>query len=218
VRRGRVSSSGLKWEDVDLENGVVKVRRTLTGHKGRLLFGEPKTKRSRRTVRLTEAAVKALKERLTRQMEHLGDLYEDQGLVFATERGTLINPTNRRNRSFAPLLRKASLPAIRFHDLRHRCATLLLSRNVNPKIVSEMLGRATVAMTLDTYSHTSLICRRVRFSGTGGDAAVAGCSKRPRTISGASYCSSHCSCKSPLFLGGRCWDRTSDLCRVKAVR
>jgi integrase len=147
---------GLKWEDVDLENSLIRVRRTLIRNRGRLLLGEPKTKRSRRTVRLTEAAVQALKEYLARQieqMERLGDLYEDQGLIFATQRGTLVNPTNLRKRSFAPLLEKAGLLPIRSHDLRHTCATLLLSRNVNPKIVSEMLGLATIAITLDTYSH-----------------------------------------------------------------
>src|SRR5215212_1984825 len=147
---------GLKWEDVDLGEDILRVRRTLIRNKGRLLLGEPKTKRSRRTVRLTEAAVEALKRHLSQQMEQierLGDLYEDQGLVFATQRGTLVNPTNLRRRSFAPLLEKAGLPTIRFHDLRHTCATLLLSRNVNPKIVSEMLGHATVSITLDTYSH-----------------------------------------------------------------
>lgn len=147
---------GLKWEDVDLENGLVRVRHTLTRHTGRLRLGEPKTKRSRRTVRLTESAVEVLKEHYARQMEQmarLGDLYEDQGLVFTSEKGTLMNPTNLRERSFAPLLKKAGLPAIRFHDLRHTCATLLLSRNVNPKIVSEMLGHASIAITLDTYSH-----------------------------------------------------------------
>jgi integrase len=147
---------GLKWEDADLEDGVVQVRRTLARHKGRLVLGEPKTKRSRRTLRLTEAAVKALEGHLARQRmqrDLLGELYEYQGLVFATQKGTLMNPTNLRKRSFEPLLEKAGLPAIRFHDLRHTCATLLLSRNVNPKIVSEMLGHATIAITLDTYSH-----------------------------------------------------------------
>jgi integrase len=107
-------------------------------------------------VRLTEAAVEALKRHLAQQMEQierLGDLYEDHGLVFATQRGTLVNSTNLRKRSFAPLLAKAKLPMIRFHDLRHTCATLLLSRNVNPKIVSEMLGHSSIAITLDTYSH-----------------------------------------------------------------
>jgi integrase len=148
---------GLKWEDVDLEEDVVRVRRTLTRHKARLILGEPKTKRSCRTVRrLSETAVEALSTHLARQrqqMECLGGYYEDQGLVFATQKGTLVNPTNLRKRSFEPLLEKASLPSIRFHDLRHTCATLLLSSNVNPKIVSEMLGHATIAITLDTYSH-----------------------------------------------------------------
>ena len=147
---------GLKWEDVDLKNGLIRVRRTLTRYRGRLLLSEPKTKRSRRTVRLTKPAVDALREHLARQMvqmESLGDLYGDQGLVFATQKGTLVNPSNLRKRSFAPLLKKARLPSTRFHDLRHTCATLLLARNVNPKIVSEMLGHATIAITLDTYSH-----------------------------------------------------------------
>jgi integrase len=147
---------GLKWEDVDLENGLVWVRRTLTRSGGRLLLGEPKTRKSRRTVRLTDAAVKALRVHLRRQLdevERLGDLYEDRGLVFATQSETLLHPSNLRNRSFAPLLKKAALPTIRFHDLRHTCATLLLGRNVNPKVVSEMLGHATIAITLDTYSH-----------------------------------------------------------------
>ncbi len=124
--------------------------------KARLLLGGPKTKRSRRTVRLSETGVEALEKHLARQVgekEHLGGLYKDQGLVFATQRGTLVNPTNLRKRSFAPLLEEACLPAMRFHDLRHTCATLLLSRNVNPKIVSEMLGHASIAITLDTYSH-----------------------------------------------------------------
>jgi integrase len=147
---------GLKWEDVDLENGVVRVRRTLTRNRGRLLLGEPKTKRSRRTVRLTQTTMKALEAHRACQKEEeeiLGDLYKCQNLVFTTGRGTPVNPSNLRQRSFAPLLKKAGLPSIRLHDLRHTCATLLLSKNINPKIVSEMLGHATVAITLDTYSH-----------------------------------------------------------------
>jgi integrase len=127
---------GLKWGDVDLGEGLLRVKRALTRRKGRLFLGEPKTKRSRRTVRLTDAAVDSLRDHLTRQLEHMeriGDLYEDHGLVFATEKGTLVNPTNLRKRSFGPLLKKAGLPTIRFHDLRHTCATLLLASNVNPK-------------------------------------------------------------------------------------
>jgi integrase len=87
-------------------------------------------------------------------MEHLGSLYKPGGLVFANETGGIVNPSNLRNRSFARVLERAKLPSnTRFHDLRHTCATLLLSRNVNPKIASEMLGHANIAITLDTYSH-----------------------------------------------------------------
>ena len=81
-------------------------------------------------------------------------LWQDQGLVFASEAGTLINPTNLRKWHFASLLKRAELPAdIRFHDLRHTCATLLLGKGVHPKFVQELLGHANIGFTLDTYSH-----------------------------------------------------------------
>ena len=87
-------------------------------------------------------------------MERLSSFYKPGGLVFVNEIGGIVNPSNLRNRSFARILMRAGLSAdTRFHDLRHTCATLLLSRNVNPKIVSEMLGHANIAITLDTYSH-----------------------------------------------------------------
>jgi integrase len=154
MRQGELLA--LKWRDVDLENATVSVRRTLTKSGGRLLLGEPKTKKSRRTINLTEAAARALRQHLACQIEHmqrLGDLYRDEGLVFASEVGTPINPSNLRRRSLAALLKRAELPRIRFHDLRHTCATLLLSRNVHPKYVQELLGHANIAITLDTYSH-----------------------------------------------------------------
>ncbi len=86
-------------------------------------------------------------------MQRHGDLYQDQGLVFASEAGTLINPSKLRRRSFAPLLKRAGLPPVRFHDLRHTCATLLFERGVHPKYVQELLEHANIAITLDTYSH-----------------------------------------------------------------
>ena len=107
-------------------------------------------------LRLTEGAVEALREHLTRQleeMERVGSLYRPAGLVFANEVGGIINPSNLRNRSLKALLKRAGLPPIRFHDLRHTCATLMFSQNVNPKVASEMLGHSTIAITLDTYSH-----------------------------------------------------------------
>jgi integrase len=146
----------LKWEDADLEGGRVRVRRTLTHVDKAFVLGEPKTKNSRRTIRLTKGTISALRAHLSRQlgeMEEMGSLYQPGGLMFATEAGTIINPSNLRNRSFGPLLKRAGLPQIRFHDLRHTCATLLLSKNVNPKVVSEMLGHSSISITLDIYSH-----------------------------------------------------------------
>ena len=148
MRQGELLA--LKWTDVDLEAGKVSVRRTLTRESGHYTLGEPKTKKSRRTVKLTGAATEVLRSHLSRQMadmDRLGDLYQDQGLVFTTNSGAPLNPSNIRNRNLRRLTNKAALPEIRFHDLRHTCATLLLSRNVHPKIVQEMLGHATVAIT-----------------------------------------------------------------------
>lgn len=147
---------GLKWEDVDLTNGVLRVRRTLTRDHGRFYFGEPKSEKGRRQIDLPEGASKALKAHLDRQMaemERIGDRYEDRGLIFTTATGAPINPSNLRQRSLADLLKKAGIRKVRFHDLRHTFATLMLSRNIHPKVVQEMLGHANIAITLDRYSH-----------------------------------------------------------------
>jgi len=154
LRQGELLA--LQWEDVELEDAVLRVRRTLTRTGGKVDVGPPKTNNSRRSVELTTGAVHALRAHLSRQleeMERMGSLYRPGGLVIANESGGIINPSNLRNRSFSRLLERAGLPKIRFHDLRHTCATLLLTKNVNPKIVSEMLGHSSVSITLDTYSH-----------------------------------------------------------------
>lgn len=169
MRRGELL--GLKWDDVDLDTTTVRVRRTLTrvDNGRRLAIGEPKTKKSRRTVNLTQRAVDALKSHRARQAEEKlrGGSYEDFGLVFAGESGGFINPSNLRQRSFAPLLKRAGLGSkpITFHDLRHTCASLLFQKNVHPKFVQDLLGHASVAITLDTYSHM--------LPGMGGEAAAA---------------------------------------------
>ncbi len=80
-------------------------------------------------------------------------MWRENGLVFATQIGTHLNRHNLARRSFKPLLEAAGVPQIRFHDLRHTCATILLSRGVHAKFVQELLGHATIAITLDTYSH-----------------------------------------------------------------
>ena len=79
--------------------------------------------------------------------------WQDRGLVFPNTLGTPMDYANLMPRHFKPLLRRAGLPSIRFHDLRHTCATLLLMKGVHPKIVSEMLGHSSVSITLDIYSH-----------------------------------------------------------------
>jgi integrase len=147
---------GLKWDDVDLEDGSLQVRRTLAITKNGPVLTPPKTTGSRRSVKLTSNAIEALKRHLERQLgeiDRIGSLWSENGLIFASEKGEPINRHNLTRRSFKPLLKRAGLPQIRFHDLRHTCATLLLTRNVNVKIVSEMLGHSTIAITLDTYSH-----------------------------------------------------------------
>jgi integrase len=147
---------GLKWDDVDLEARTLRVRRTLTTAKGGPQLTAPKTKGSRRTVKLTQNAVQALRSHLERQLDEIdraGSLWRENGLIFASESGEPLDRRNVTTHRFKPLLERAGLPQIRFHDLRHTCATLLLTKNVNPKIVSEMLGHASIAITLDTYSH-----------------------------------------------------------------
>src|ERR671912_2206431 len=156
MRRGELLA--LKWADVDLDLATVRVRRTLTrGEDGRGYVVGAATKSGKgRHVRLTPRAVEALKRHRARQAKEkhkVGGLYRDQDLVFAGEGGNPINPSNLRNRSFKPLLERAELPRITFHDLRHTCASLLFQRHVHPKFVQELLGHASVAITLDTYSH-----------------------------------------------------------------
>ena len=147
---------GLGWQDVDLEEGVVRVRRTLTLAKGGPRLTEPKTPKSRRQIRLTSGAVEALeRHRECQEAEGAarGDQWNAWDLVFCTRRGTPIRRDNLHGKHWKPLLSRAALPDIRFHDLRHTCATLLLTKGVHPKIVSEMLGHSSIAITLDTYSH-----------------------------------------------------------------
>ncbi len=155
MRQGELLA--LKWADVDLKSGRVSVRRTTTKSGGHLLLGEPKTAKSRRTITLTAGSLNALRAHRKRQLEEMmqrAGLWQDHGLVFASEAETLINPTNLRRRHFASLLKRAGLPPdTRFHDLRHTCATLLLGKGVHPKFVQELLGHANIAITLDTYSH-----------------------------------------------------------------
>ncbi|HYM16265.1 MAG TPA: site-specific integrase [Dehalococcoidia bacterium] len=154
MRQGELLA--LKWRDVDLDSGTVKVRGTLQQTPGGLVVAEPKTSGSRRQVSITAVAIAALRRHRTRQSEErlrLGSAWEDTGFLFTTPKGGPIDADNLRNRSFYPLLKNAGLPRLRFHDLRHTAASLMFSENIHPKIVSDMLGHSRVSTTLDLYSH-----------------------------------------------------------------
>jgi integrase len=161
MRQGELLA--LRWTDVDLNAGALHVRATLQRTREGFVFTEPKTTSSRRQVALTRAAVEALRSHHTRQAEerlHVGAAWEDDDLVFANEVGQPLDATAVLRRSFYPLLERSNLPRIRFHDLRHTAATLLLGQGVHPKIVSEMLGHSQIAITLDLYSHVTPTMQR----------------------------------------------------------
>jgi integrase len=153
MRRGELL--GLRWADVDLVRGELHVRQSLVEVDGKPVFQEPKTASGRRKVALSVASVAALRTHRTSQLEHqlaLGGAWRDMDLVFATADGGPILPANLL-RSFRRIVKRASVPAITFHALRHTHATLLLKEGTHAKIVSERLGHANIGITLDTYSH-----------------------------------------------------------------
>ncbi len=153
---------GLRWKGVDLEAGRLHVTTSLQWTRDGPVFAEPKTARSRRQITLTQAAVDALRHHRVEQAQErlqLGASWEDNDLVFSNYIGRPVSPWILI-RHFHELLAKADLPKIRFHDLRHTAATLLLGQGVHPKIVSEMLGHSNIATTLDLYSHVTPVMQR----------------------------------------------------------
>ena len=153
---------GLRWEDVDLAEGAidrsprVAVRHGLIRTKATWALAAPKTRHSVRSIVLGGRAVRALQSHSTAQKRRrlaAGQGWADHDLVFTDDWGEPLYGGHITERHLKPLLRRAGLPAIRFHDLRHSAATLMLGQGVNPKIVSEMLGHAGVQITLDRYSH-----------------------------------------------------------------
>lgn len=147
---------GLKWQDVDWHKATLHVRRTLGRTSAGVTFGEAKTAKGRRAIALPGLAVAALREHRAAQLEErlkAGSLWEDNDLVFPNHVGRPMERQNVAKRSFKPLLQRAGLPKVRFHDLRHSAATLLLALGEHPKVVQERLGHATIGVTMDVYSH-----------------------------------------------------------------
>jgi integrase len=116
---------------------------------------DPKTRTSRRRILLPDVTIKALKDQRVLQdaaRVKAGEKWQERNLVFTDLYGDFLNP-KRVARHFQSLLDKSGLPRMRFHDLRHSAATILLTMGVHPKVVQELLGHSTIAMTIDTYSH-----------------------------------------------------------------
>ena len=149
---------GLRWQDVDLLTGLLSVRQTCQwlSREG-FTFREPKTYRSARAVALPESALAALRDYRAIQLERrlsAGPAYVDNDLVFADPVGRPTHPSTLRQ-AWLRMTKAAELTGLRFHDLRHTHASLLLQRGVHAKVVSERLGHSTTAITLDIYSHVT---------------------------------------------------------------
>ncbi len=149
---------GLKWSDVDLILGEASVTRSLHHLRdGSIVFRSPKTAKGRRTVALPPSATLLLKEHRERQkleQAMLGVLSGDDDLVFSHLDGKPLRP-NTITRAWTILADRAGVKVIRLHDARHTHASLMLKQGIHPKIVQERLGHATIAVTLDTYSHVA---------------------------------------------------------------
>jgi integrase len=149
---------GLKWSDIDFAESRLVVRRALQRQRENgLVFVEPKTAKSRRTVYFPTGTGEALKDHRKRQLEarlKAGDAWTDLDLLFCRADGSLLEPGNVTHH-FQATLKKAGLKKIRLHDLRHTAASLHLARGENPKVVQEMLGHSTIAVTMDIYSHVT---------------------------------------------------------------
>lgn len=153
MRKGEIL--GLTWDDVDFDAKTIKVNRTLYKIKGEFLLHEPKTRHSIRTIYIDDDLIKVLKKQKAQQnierMKYRG-VYKEHNMVFAQESGEYVFPS-AANILFLRFIRQTDLPRIRFHDLRHTHATILLQMGINPKVVADRLGHSSVKITLDTYSH-----------------------------------------------------------------
>ena len=143
LRRGELL--GLKWQDIDWKNGIIKVRRQIARVDGQIVEAPLKTKNSYRTVTISPQAIEVLKQ----QRAKTHDQY-----VFPSPNGGPISPDSVNN-MLKRVLARAGIPKVRFHDLRHTFATIALQNGVDIKTVSGMLGHFSAGFTLDTYAHVT---------------------------------------------------------------
>jgi integrase len=146
---------GLRWEDVDFETGTLEVRRQLQRIDGKLQLVETKSEEGARPLVLPAVGISALRLHRIRQDEErvaAGDGWRETGMVFTTTIGTMIDARSVIRHHHA-IVKAAGIPDLRFHDLRHSAATLLLAQGVSPKYISQLLGHKQVAFTMQTYAH-----------------------------------------------------------------
>ncbi len=159
MRRGE--ALGLRWADVNWDRGAIHISQTVVSDKGNrgaaIIRSRTKTNTGARTVKLTRetlAVLEAHRDRQRFQRQAMGNRWQNHDLVICTSTGAPVNPNNV-TRSYNRLMILAGVPRIRVHDLRHTAATLLLRAGVQPKLVSERLGHASVGITMDLYSHVT---------------------------------------------------------------
>lgn len=154
LRKGELL--GLKWSDLDWDTHQLNVQRQIqrVPEKG-LKYSQPKTAAGRRMIILGSDTISSKKDHQKRQWverEFKGEKWQDQDLIFPSSIGTPLSQSNL-SRDYKQLLKEANLPDIRFHDLRHTAASLMLKQGVSVKVVQERLGHSDAAMTLNVYSH-----------------------------------------------------------------
>jgi integrase len=152
----RSEALALRWQDIDLDLATLAVVRSVHRVRGKgMVFTPPKTARSRRQVALSPSAALALRAHRDQQQALWADIGTPAGdMVFCRIDGSPLRPDTVTH-AFADLVKKAGIPHVRLHDLRHTHATLMMEQGVNPKVVSERLGHSSVGITLDLYSHVS---------------------------------------------------------------
>lgn len=153
MRRGELLS--LRWSDIDFQRGILQVLHTVDRFTGYgYVEGEPKSAAGVRSIRLPAFLVEMLKQHRVQQVAQKSQAktWQERDLVFPNSRGGYLHP-NHLGEAFRELLEEAGLPSIRFHDLRHSAATILLSMVVNIKVIQEMLGHSDISITLRVYGH-----------------------------------------------------------------
>jgi integrase len=152
LRQGEILA--LRWQDVDLDGGVLNVANSLRWVHGQPMLLEPKTKSSARRITLPAMIITILRQHRVRQLEDRlqSQRWVDQDMVFTLKNGNPINASNVVAR-FKALLAKAGLPDMRFHDLRHTAASLLLAQGLPARMIMETLGHSNISITMDTYAH-----------------------------------------------------------------